>query len=435
MNNCVLNAEKNFLDDTDELSSIAEQVALGPQEEVITLINQLNQQFSVDFKCTPSFRWQPGFYKKLTKESSRISAFSIQKNKISTYRNKIAQGKWQIDRFLQNVQSIDNKLYYLRNNGSVFQDNTEEVDRVLDDFREKINQTLILTEEIYNNVDIKVYHGLKDFGNRNVRERNNTKHAVTYHIKIKDVSTSINIGGNAIAIPMGDIQLIISVDLVKNVMNRIRGYDRISRGHESRGHTSTWNGAIFEPYEEYIRFPYISERSWNNGLNVKFNHLCPRQFYNVCFGDFNEEIIEAAWAGDTAALILFIKRWTETFNVGTTGPLNSFDKMFFGIWPEMDNDQWRASNLRYGPQRSENCEYGTTLLDNGCVDKAEDSYCVKNQCILKDQCNHFLSKFTQRVEEPLVVDLDVSEDNISEEQLAHEQELINQLQRTNRIRS
>ena len=124
-----LDARRRFIDQMSDMSDIIERVALGPQEDVLAKFDDLNNRFGTDFRCTPTFRWQPGFYKKLKEVSGRLSNITVQKNKVSTYANKIQQGRWYLDTFLSKIQELDNKLYYLRNSGICFQDNTDDVNR------------------------------------------------------------------------------------------------------------------------------------------------------------------------------------------------------------------------------------------------------------------------------------------------------------------
>ena len=101
-----LDARNNFLDGISNMNSIIERIALGPQEEVLSLIDNLNCRWNTGFRCTPTFRWQPGFYKKLKEESGRISSINIQKNKVSTYKNQVQNGRWNIDQFLTKSTEI-----------------------------------------------------------------------------------------------------------------------------------------------------------------------------------------------------------------------------------------------------------------------------------------------------------------------------------------
>lgn len=395
-----LDARRRFIDQMSDMSDIVERVALGPQEDVLAKFDELNNRFGTDFRCTPTFRWQPGFYKKLKDEAGRLSNITIQKNKVSTYANKIHQGRWYVDTFLTKITEIDNKLYYLRNSGICFQDNTEEVNRVLADYKNTISSTMDVAMEMYPHINISVYHGLHSsaYGNRHNRDR----HAVAFHIYMEGVSTNINVGNESIEVPMGNIDLIISVDLVKAIMNRIKNTRMYSHGSDQSSHSSPWNGAIFEPNERHTLFPYISSHRmrWNQHLNVEFQsgQNTSSNFYNVCFGDHNRDIIESAWSGDILALFTYLDAWTKNFNVGRTGPLNGFDKMFHGIWPEMETEAWYATGSLESRRRLENCDY-VSIVDS---EQPENPYCDRYQCTLRDRCSVYQAAYNSQSREDSV---------------------------------
>ena len=381
-----LDARNNFLDGISNIDSIIERIALGPQEEVLGMIDSLNSRWNTGFRCTPTFRWQPGFYKKLKEEAGRISNVNVQKNKVSTYKNQVQNGRWNIDTFLTKIEEIDTKLYYLRNSGICFQDNTDEVNRVLGEYKNKIEETMGTAMELYPYINLSVYHGLHTNGNLHRRAYNGTNHAITFHIYMEGINMNINIGGESIEVPMGDLDIIISVDLVKNIMNRIRNLP-ITQGHYGGGHTNPWNGAIFHPQEPEILFPYISEQRWSRDqMQVTFNEgqNTPSNFSNVCFGNFDDEIRKASWKGDILALFTYLDSWTKNFNVGTTGPLNGYDKMFHGIWPEMLTDVWESTGNMNHTHRVDSCKYANVL--NQEQPDQETSYCERYDCILKHQC-------------------------------------------------
>ena len=420
----IINAWYNFIDDLAEhtVEDIIQRVAVGPQEEVIALIEALNRIFNTDFKCTPSFRWQPGFYKKLVEVTGRVSEVTTVKNKVSTYRNKITNGRWQVDRLLEKIGTIDNKLYSLRSNNVSFQDNTDDVNRVLGEYKDKILESTVLAGELYPDYDVQIFHGTHSSGNTR-RDLQNRPHII-YYININNVNTSVNIGEESISIPMGGIELIICVDFVKNIYNRIKGTRKYSANHSIGGHTTPYTGARFHSLEADILFPYISSRSWGASKNVSFTegeHEAIK-YEDVCFGHFHEDIIEAAWAGDILALCTYIKSWTSKFNIGTTGPLNSYDRMYHGLWPSMDNDTWKsAGRSTHGLARAEQCSYGREILPNN--QPAEDqSYCHRYECVLRDICPSFKEMYRPN---PQVAEDEIS---ISEEQMAREQALINILQ-------
>ena len=375
-----LSATQRFLDGIQDIDNVIERIALGPQEEVLDKFNQLNSRFGTDFRCTPTFRWAPGFYKKLKEEAGRLSNITIQKNKVSTYANQIQNGRWYVDAFMTKIQEIDNKLYYLRNSGICFQDNTDDVNRVLGEYIETISNTIDIARETYPNMNISIYHGM------HTESRDRSAHAVTFHIFIENVNTNINIGGETVNVPMGDIDIIIAVDLIKNIMNRIRNTSRYSQGNVQSSHSSRWNGGIFHSQEENILFPYVGRNSWTQALEVNFaaGQNTPAKFSNICFGDYVSEIVEAAWYGDILALFTYLNIWTESFNVGRTGPLNGFDRMFHGIWPEMTSEIWESSGRIGHTSRIDNCHYVGTLEETQPAQ--DESYCDRYECILRNNC-------------------------------------------------
>jgi len=375
-----LDARNRFLDGIRDIDNIIERIALGPQEEVLEKFTELNRRFGTDFRCTPTFRWAPGFYKKLMNEAGRLSNITIQKNKVSTYANQIQNGRWYVDAFMTKIREIDNKLYYLRNSGICFQDNTDDVNRVLGEYRDTISDSIDVAMETYPNMNISIYHGIHS------GDRSRSVHAITFHIYLENTCMNINMGGETVNVPMGDLDIIISVDLIKNIMNRIRNVSRYSQGNTQSTHSSNWNGAIFHPQEENILFPYIGRNTWNHSLNVNFaeGQNTPAKFNNVCFGDYTSEIVEAAWKGDILALFAWINIWTQNFNVGRTGPLNGFETMFHGIWPEMASEVWESSGRLGHVSRMEGCNYAEVLQE--AQPAQDESYCDRYQCILRDNC-------------------------------------------------
>ena len=187
----------------------------------------------------------------------------------------------------------------------------------------------------------------------------------------------------------------ISVDLVKNIMNRIRGTRSISEGSVGGGHTNPWNGAIFHPQEPETLFPYISQEQWNRDqLEVTFaeGQNTGSRFSNVCFGSFDTDIRQATWQGDILALFTYLNSWTRNFNVGSTGPLNSYTRMFHGIWPEMQTEVWESTGNMSNRSRMTDCNYANVL--NQEQPDQETSYCDRYECILRNNCSSYQDVYT-----------------------------------------
>ena len=396
-----VNAVNDFIDDNLNIAAILERITLGPQEEVITDIDHLNARFNVNYRCTPTFRWAPGFYKQLNIDAINLSELAKIRNKVSTIRNKIQQGRWYVDNFLTAIHNIDSKLYHLRRGNIIFQDNSEAVNIALDDYRTTITNTIDDAITLFPNIGIQVKYGSFEAssgtsnGGRNIAPHS----CVVLKIEMDTVETTINIGDSHVTVPMGSIKLVISVDIVKNVMNRIRiaeGDDicSYSRNNHNGGHSSNHNGGRFISQERHILFPYISDRhSWGrNSLSVNFDStsLAQQTYNNICFGSFNDEIVEAAWKGDIIALFTYLKAWTASFNVGRTTPLNGYDKMYHGVWPEMDNETWRAAGRRIDSDGG-GCSYAANT-DFSVLDSAE-TYCDRYKCVLRTTCGMYRAAY------------------------------------------
>ena len=130
-------------DDAINMSDLAERVMLGPQQEVLELVEQFNNDFHSDLKITKTFRWSPGIYQKIREIfTSQCLGWDVKTSKISTFFNKIDNGTWRTRRMRSSLNTIDDKLYWLRQDNTSFQDNTELVTEKFSFIKEKVNNEL-----------------------------------------------------------------------------------------------------------------------------------------------------------------------------------------------------------------------------------------------------------------------------------------------------
>tara|TARA_R110002050_G_scaffold76756_10_gene164175 strand:- start:1461 stop:2798 length:1338 start_codon:yes stop_codon:yes gene_type:complete len=394
-----VNAEDNFIDSNLNITDILSRITLGPQEEVIRDIDHLNSRHRVNYRCTPTFRWMPGFYKQLNADIIELSNMGKVRNKVSTIKNKVTQGRWYIDNFIDAVNNIDAKLYHLRTSNIIFQDNSDAVNVALDEYRTTITESIDDATALFPNMEFDIKYGNHAPRNNGSNHRNLSPVAcVLFSIRIDNVVTTINMGATSVEVPMGSIDVVICVDIVKNVMNRMRIAEngdntmRFSRNNHNGGHSSSHNGARFTPQERHTAFPYISDRgNWGReSLSVRFRPGIPITYHHVCFGSYNDEITEAAWKGDLMALFTYLNAWTKSFNVGRTTPLNGYDRMFHGVWPEMDNETWRSAGNRVDSD-GDNCRYGNNT--DFSVLNATETYCDRYECVLRTTCGMYRAAY------------------------------------------
>ena len=53
-----------------DVKKLAEDIVLGPQAEVLTLIEQFNNRWRTDLNITKMFRWKPGTHPKYKEKES-----------------------------------------------------------------------------------------------------------------------------------------------------------------------------------------------------------------------------------------------------------------------------------------------------------------------------------------------------------------------------
>ena len=370
----------------------AEQIALGPQRDVLESVEKINQSFGSSFRITPTFRWGPGIYNHLREMTEILTRVGTKKNKVSTYFNQIDNNRWRYERFKDYVKGIDNRLFALRQSNSIFQDNSDMALECFKEFKDKLEETIISSENVREDITITPY-----FGNCSYPSNSGVNHSrrivgpcIIYEIALRDVVTTILLGGTKVPVPMGSIKLMISVNLMQMLTERIRARSaninvndpsefRLSTS-ASMSHTSVDQGAIFRELEHNIRFPYIS-RNPSYDSHIILNRV---HFQQVCFGHFARNLNESLWRGNLLTSKILLGQWAETYNVGSTGPLNNYKEMYHGVWPAMDNERWRAA----GALRNANdCRYNDFLTD--IQPEIEEAYCTKYECILRSTCDSY----------------------------------------------
>ena len=411
---CTVTAINPFLETEADIRALVERIALGPQEEVINKIENLNIRYGTDFRCTPTFRWQPKFYDKLNKEAIRLSNYSAKKRKISTYRNAIRNNEWNIKNFLDNIEAIDNDLYCLRNTNAIFQDNTDSVVESLDEYKQTIINTIDIAHEMNPNIKITPYLGTHDpnVTNRTRRRAIGPKTTINFHVHLKDITMKVVVGNSSAEIEIGEIDIMYTVDLITNIMQRIRRANcnndsfRLSTGIGLHmGHTSNLMGGYYTPIRDNTVFPYISTRGgWNPSMRVEGvdsnGNRFPSSYNNICFGSYAEDITEAFWNGDMMAVSVNLKGWSNLFRVGFTNPLNGYQRLFHGL-PEDFNQEDFINSGRLPNIYGEGCWISDNLSRSDEIDQGlspADSLCAENDCSLRDTCNWYQEVYgTERI--------------------------------------
>jgi len=395
---CTVTAVDKFLETETDIKALVERIALGPQEAVINKINALNSNFSTDFKSTAKFRWQPGFYKKLNEHAIRMSGYGAKKRKISTYHNGVRAAEWHIGRFFKQIQEIDTDLWRLRTSDMTFQDNTEAVELAIQSYKEDIINSIEMAHQMNPSISITPYLGLHSDSRNDRRYSTGNRTTINFHVKISNITMKVVCGEEHAYTDAGDVDLIYTVDLIKNVMQRIRRstsndqetFSLIHNMNLHMGHTGELQGGLYSPNIRDTRFPYISgNETWSASMRVDSvddnGSRIPYKYSNVCFGSYAHDIAEAFWQGDMMAVSINLKGWSSLFKIGSTNPLNGYQRLFHGL-PEVFNQPHFINAGRLPHKDGTGCHISRSDASSA-PSEVEDSGCYTSNCSLMDTCN------------------------------------------------
>ena len=134
---------------------IAEEILLGPQAEVLTDINNLNDRYGTTLRSTKTFRWSPGTGE-LIKQAYLKHILTWEKKYSGVYYffNRIDDRRWHHNNFRDSLNRIDRKMTTLRNDGIRFQDNTDIVVEAFTTLKNKAIEELETIDNMYSNQDV-----------------------------------------------------------------------------------------------------------------------------------------------------------------------------------------------------------------------------------------------------------------------------------------
>ena len=404
-----------FLETDTDIKALVERIALGPQEAVINKIEALNLDYGTDFRSTPKFRWQPGFYKKLNEHSTRLSGYGNIKRKISTYQNGIRAAEWYVGRFLKKIQEIDTDLWRLRTSDMVFQDNTENVEQALSQYKQDIVNTIDIAHEMNPNITITPYLGTHKGQHTDRRLNAGTRTTINFHVEINNISMKVICGEGTAFTDAGDVEIMYTVDLIKNVMQRMRRNSSVGSIKNEfsltnsmnlpMGHTGDLQGAKHIPNVRNTQFPYITGREhWHPSMRVEMietnGSRRPEKYSNVCFGSFANNIAESFWQGDMMAASINLKGWSSLFRVGSTNPLNGYQRLFHGI-PEEFNQPDFVNSGRLPSLDGSGCWINNNVSREDTPEEA-DSLCNISECSITSTCEWYKDRYSMPQEEEVI---------------------------------
>ena len=392
------NLKSKITDHSIDLNSLAERVIVGPQEEVLRTIENFNNMFNSDIRCTKTFRWEPGFYKKLNALQLKLLSLDKFPKSVKSAFNKVANNEWHHRRLRDQTKNIDTMLYQLRSNNMMFQDNT---DAVTEQTAAWFNG-IMSTAEVMNNEDngylFEIYHA---------QDNEYSKDHIVFVITID--SFIMNIGTSDVHAPIecGKVKMYIALNLIKVIGGAISG-SNLSFGREYQ-HSGYHTGGQYFPLERKLEFPYISGgRGWSsrvldftetysdyNRIDDFIGDDSPGidGYTALCFGDIKDQILKPLASGRLDEVVFWLNKWGGFYNINRTSPLNNYTKMYYGAPEVLYSGDMEG---RLSTQNSSHCEY--TPPSN-----QTESYCDTSECMLRNGCLQYETAYATVSDDELAI--------------------------------
>ena len=374
-----------------KLKTIANNVILGPQAEILNSLETINRTFNLNLGVTKTFRWSPGIYDQIKDKISEYNGFNMSNSGMYHLFRRVDENNQYYKRQLKsNVVRLEQSLQDLRAQGQRWQDNTDLIFDVYAELKERINTT-------YQNVndDVEISYNILeqiDDDDNLIYNSYRIRFLITYNNIDVHLWTDRNnryLG----QIPTGKIKLNIQMDLIKALNLLATRYNNIFR---LASIPSTFRSNVFGIRGIYdnnasLKHPFIGDSAggWNGGFHKYCPETMQEDWKNVCTGDLSNEMNLECVNFDVESINKKFKQWLSNFIVNRTHPLNSFRTWFHGLpnWLENAEDLHNVIGHRENPNECQNA----MIIDERDGDAPDHlAYCDSSECQLRDTCDTFL---------------------------------------------
>ena len=373
------------------ITNLNEQLLLGPQREILEIIEGINTRWGLDLNATRTYRWGPGYMDKIKKWYRDHYVEEHMKRKISTFFNKISEKSWSVKELEKKLRLVDEKMATRRSNGAVFQDNSELLEERLGILSERVESQLNEANKQFNSSGIHINASLYRYENTG-RYDAITKNEYVICVSLPAGKMNLFVGNNPYQVDIGASILWFRMDLMKLIYAIC--HERSTIVNDSTfefnytpyaEHGNRTVGHYFREWDENspgreLRHPYISGKSsWNQLLvndDLDASH--------VCLGELAGSIDSQLKKLDLVSLCATLMLWNSTFHVGRTHPLNQLHSVFWGISPENNVDEFKNAVNRAD---SSTCRHNR--IDEDGEYEINTMYCDDIQCVFRDSCNTY----------------------------------------------
>ena len=316
--------------------------------------------YSTTIATTKTFRLKPGTHPNFTKQLWDYCDLNRRTASLARKVLKITERKYTLDRMYTKLNAIENKLWTLRNDNMVWQDNTglaeQAIEMMLDNY-------IKAQEEFGWNISISDRP-------RNLYHRSNNGSS------IKHLTIEMFVMSNMMKVLYEDGKHLANVETPSVALKFVIPFHKLLNGLSTLLVDENANvkygfapnaRIVYNPNK--ISHPFISAH--DNGLWV----YC-------CLGELGNVILRSLFLFDYKNAQFWIDKWGSTYTINRTNPLNNINTLYHGSPKYLEKLTAVVS-----PLNSSNCRYPN--IYRNFDDIPEVSYCETSDCQLASACKFY----------------------------------------------
>ena len=366
-----------------DIENLSETLLLGPQAEILQLVESINQSFGLNLGITKTYRWSPGYMDQIKDYMVHDYVQIGMKRKISTFFNMIDQKGWKYSRFRKLLNELDDKMSRRRQDHAVFQDNSDILEEKIRIFNERIASQLIQANQSFNESGVRVSAAFYEKGFM-IEGDDRTEDAFCIKVTLPASTMNVFVGREPYPIDISSCEIYLQIpykELIYKLCSStstitedtflLNGFDA-TMGHTFGVYYPMWsvnNGGN-------LTHPYIGSANRWSGSIIQHGER-EENAGSVCFGDLLDNVQNAMRRMDLVSLCATLIGWHSSFHVGRTHPLNGIKHSFMGLPKNCDTVEFTNALT----VSVENCRNNSTASDLWSKD-----YCDYIDCAFKKTC-------------------------------------------------
>ena len=374
-----------------DVDALANNVYLGPQGEILEMVDSINEQYEINIGINKKFGFKPGVYDAIRDILNKHwLQWDRRCSSIENLFYKHENREWTRRNIRNKFKGLENKLREMRADNRTWQDNTDEVKVALEHLKKKLNI----------NDNNGLIEGLS-MGDPVLITPSNIKYSyIKFPLSISAQTLEVfNSNYTKIQeIPIESIDLEISINLIKalNVYSVERNradnislsaprayisYYRPVVGGETIYRNSIGVISRYNTDNIFQKHPFVSARVDGHDNTVEQLDM----FRGQCFGDLHSMIMSNVWSLDIPSLMYNLKSWSSKYVTGVTNPLNQVDKTFYGIPSYLTKEYLDIQGARM--------DYDCPIYEEGQRNNYIDdntTKCDAIECQLREDCKYYV---------------------------------------------